>query len=126
MVHPLVTCIIIWLNRELFYYFFSKIILGFPKSSPQFSTLKFNLRYLNLLFYTSCIYFIIIFLIPILGLTNPTPLTEISSSRFVRKRGCNHVISKHMHKQNLSMMYNFISNTYGQLDLIIIPNIVKY
>jgi uncharacterized membrane protein len=28
---------------------------------------------------------IIIFLIQILGFTNPTPLTEISSSRFVRK-----------------------------------------
>jgi DMSO/TMAO reductase YedYZ heme-binding membrane subunit len=27
----------------------------------------------------------IFFLIPILGFTNPTPLTEISSSRFVRK-----------------------------------------
>jgi hypothetical protein len=31
-----------------------------------------------------------------------------------------------MHSQNLSMMHNFISNTYDQLDLIIILNIVKY
>jgi hypothetical protein len=31
-----------------------------------------------------------------------------------------------MHRQNLSMMHNFISNTYGQLDLIIIPKLIKY
>jgi hypothetical protein len=35
------------------------------KFSPQFSTLKYNLRYLNLLFY----FFIYFFLIQILGLT---------------------------------------------------------
>jgi hypothetical protein len=29
-----------------------------------------------------------------------------------------------MHKQNLSMMHIFISKTYGQIDLIIIPKIV--
>ena len=43
------------------------------------------------------IYFIIIiFLIPILGFTNPTPLKEISSSRLVRK---GMYFSKHMHNQ---------------------------
>jgi hypothetical protein len=39
------------LIRKLFYYFFSKIILGFQNSVLNFSTLKYNLRYLNLLFY---------------------------------------------------------------------------
>jgi hypothetical protein len=48
------------------------------------------------------LYFIILlyfFLLPILGFTNPTPLTEISSSRLVRKRMYNHIVSEHMHKQ---------------------------
>jgi hypothetical protein len=36
---------------------------------------------INLFIYS----FYFFFLIPILGFTNPTPLTEISSSRFVRK-----------------------------------------
>jgi hypothetical protein len=45
----------------------------------------------------------------ILGITNPTPLTEISPSRFVRKRVYNHVISKYMHKQKLSMMHNLLA-----------------
>jgi hypothetical protein len=66
------------------------------------------------------------FLLPNLGLTNPTPLNRNLVLEICKKKGCNHVISKHMHRQNLSMMHNFISNTYGQLDLIIIPNIVKY
>jgi hypothetical protein len=31
-----------------------------------------------------------------------------------------------MHKQNISMMHNFISNTYDQLDLINSLKIVSY
>jgi hypothetical protein len=44
------------------------------------------------------IYLFYIFL-PILGFTNPTLLTEISSSRFVRKAMYTHIVSKHLHKQ---------------------------
>jgi hypothetical protein len=42
----------------------------------------------------------------------PPPLTEILSSRFVRKRVYTHIVSKHMHKQNLSMMHNLLA-THG-------------
>jgi hypothetical protein len=52
-------------------------------NSKGFKNSKFSIiDILISLFY----YFIFIFL-PFLGFTNPTPLTEISSSRFVRK-GC--------------------------------------
>jgi hypothetical protein len=48
--------------------------------------LKYNLRYLNLLFHLFIyLFYYYYFLTHILGITNPTPLTEISSSRFVRK-----------------------------------------
>jgi hypothetical protein len=40
------------------------------------------------------------------------PLLEISSSRFARKEVYNHIISKHMHKQNLGMMHNLLA-THG-------------
>jgi hypothetical protein len=52
------------------------------------------MEYLTLLFY-----FFIFFSLQILGFTNPTPLTEISSSRFVRKGMYNHIVLEHMHKQ---------------------------
>jgi hypothetical protein len=76
-------------------------------------TLKysFEIYVFTILFLHIFILLLLIFFIQILGLTNPTPLTEILSSRFVRK-GCNHVISKHMHKQNLSMMHNLLA-THG-------------
>jgi hypothetical protein len=66
---------------------------------------------LNLLFhYFMILYF---FLLPILGLTNPTPLTENSSWRFVRK-GCILVLSQSIctNKKNLSMMHNLLA-THG-------------
>jgi hypothetical protein len=44
-----------------------------------------------------------------LGITNPTPLIEISSSKFVRKGMYTHIVSKHMHKQNLNMMHNLLA-----------------
>jgi hypothetical protein len=36
------------------------MVLGFPKFSSQFTTLKYNLRYQNLLFHSFMYYFIII------------------------------------------------------------------
>jgi hypothetical protein len=42
---------------------------------------------------------LLLFFLTILGFTNPTPLKEISSSRLVRKRMYNHIVSEHMHKQ---------------------------
>jgi hypothetical protein len=71
MVHHLMICITIWLIRKLFYYFFSNIILGFPKFSSQFSILKYILRYLNFLFYLFIylLFYYYFFLIQILGLT---------------------------------------------------------
>jgi hypothetical protein len=60
------------------------------------------ITFLSLLFY----YF---FLIQIWGLTNPTPLTEISSSRFVRKGCITHIVLEHTHKQNLGMMHNLLA-----------------
>jgi hypothetical protein len=65
----------------------------------------------------TCIYLFIYLLLLLLlftlykfyGFTNPTPLTEISSSRFVRKRMYTHIVSRHMHKQNLGMMCNLLA-----------------
>jgi hypothetical protein len=112
---------------KLFYYFFSNIFLVFEIQS-SISTLKFNLRYLNLLFYSFiylvCIYYY--FLYKFLGLTNPTPLTEISSSRFVRKGYITMLSQNICTNKNLSMMHTFFSNTWGQLDLVIPPKIVSY
>jgi hypothetical protein len=52
------------------------------------------------------------FLIQILGLTNPTPLTEISSLRFVRK-GCILILSQHIcTNKNISMMHTLLA-THG-------------
>jgi hypothetical protein len=46
----------------------------------------------------------------ILGATNPTPLREISSSRFVSKGYILILFSEHMHKQrNLDMMHNLLA-----------------
>jgi hypothetical protein len=51
---------------------------------------------------------LLFFHMQILGFTNPTPLTEISSSRFVRVY--THIVSKHLHKQrNLGMMHNALA-----------------
>ena len=36
-------------------------------------------------------------------------LQRISAPRFVRKRMYTHIVSKHMHKQNLSMMHNLLA-----------------
>jgi hypothetical protein len=59
------------LKRKLIYYLLSKLILGFHKSSPKFSKLKYNLRYLNLLFYLFIYlsHYYYFFLIQILGIT---------------------------------------------------------
>jgi hypothetical protein len=46
------------------------------------------------------------------GVTNPTPLTKISSSRFVRK-GCMLILSQHIcTNKNLSMMHYLLA-THG-------------
>jgi hypothetical protein len=39
------------LVEKILYYSSSKIVLGFSRFCPQFLILKYNLRYLNLLFY---------------------------------------------------------------------------
>jgi hypothetical protein len=44
-----------------------------------------------------------------LGITNPTPLNRNLVLEICKKRVYNHVISKHMHKQNLNMMHNLLA-----------------
>jgi hypothetical protein len=73
--------------------------MNFPRVSTILKTLH---KYIYLFIY-------FIFSYPIYGLTNPTSLTEISSPRFVRKGVYNHVISNHMHIQNLRMMHNLLT-----------------
>ena len=59
-----------------------------------------------------------------LGITNPTPLKNNLVLEIYKKRVYTHIVSTHMHKQNLSMMHIFISKTFGQIDRIIIPKII--
>jgi hypothetical protein len=78
---------------------------------------------ISLLFYDIYIY---VFLLPILGLTNPTPLNRNFVLEICMERVYNHAVSKHMHKQKSQHDAYFISNTWGQLDLIIPPTIVSH
>jgi hypothetical protein len=78
---------------------------------PQNSKLKYNLRFFTLLFYLFIYLFYFFPLYEFWALQILPPLTEILSSRFVRK-GCNHIVSEHMHKQNLSMMHDSLA-THG-------------
>jgi hypothetical protein len=53
------------------------------------------------------------------------PLTEISSSRFVRKKGaCSYRLNTYAQTKSQHDAY-LISKTQGQIDLIIITKIVK-
>jgi hypothetical protein len=78
------------------------IFQGFQQFSKHYH------KYIYLFVYL----FILFFSYPIYGLTNPTSLIEISSPRFVRNGVYNHVISNHMHIQNLRMMHNLLT-THG-------------
>jgi hypothetical protein len=69
--------------------------------------------------------YIYIFL-PILGLTNPTPLNRNLVLEICKERVYTHIVSTHMHEQRSQHDAEFISNIWGQIDLIIIPKIVKY
>jgi hypothetical protein len=63
--------------------------------------------------------YIYIFL-PILGLTNPTPLNRNLVLEICKERVYTHIVSTHMHEQRSQHDAEFISNIWGQLDLIII------
>jgi hypothetical protein len=68
MVHHSMICIIIWLNKNFSITFLNNS--WFSKFCPQFLTLKYNLRYLNLLFYFFMyLFYYYFFLIQILGLS---------------------------------------------------------
>jgi hypothetical protein len=54
------------------------------------------------------------------------PLTEISSSRFVRKGMMHTLLTTHMYKQKSQHDAQFISGTWDQIDLIIPAKIVSY
>jgi hypothetical protein len=61
-----------------------------------------------------------------LGITNPTPLNRNLVLEVCKKRVYAHIVSTHMHKQKSQHDALFISNTWGQLDLIILLEIVSY
>jgi hypothetical protein len=69
---------VIYLIGKLFYCLLFQNSSWFSKFSPQVSTLKYNLTFLNLLFYffIYLFYYLFFFLIHILGLTNPSPLNR--------------------------------------------------
>jgi hypothetical protein len=55
------------------------------------------------IFISLFMYIFIFFLLPILGLTNPSPIKEISSSRLVRKTRYSHIVPEH------GMMHNALA-----------------
>ena len=65
------------------------------------------------------------FIIHILGLTNPTPLNRNLVLEICKERVYTHIVSTHAQTKSQHDAY-FISNTWGQLDLIIPPKIVSY
>jgi hypothetical protein len=62
----------------------------------------------------------------ILDVTNSTPLNRNLVLEICRERVYAHIVSTHMHKQKSQHDALFISNTCGQLNLIIPPKIVSY
>jgi hypothetical protein len=47
-----------------------------------------------------------------LGITNPTPLNRNLVLEICKERVYTHIVSTHMHKQNLSMMHTLLA-THG-------------
>jgi hypothetical protein len=80
-------------------------------------------RFLNLF-----IYFIIIIIIFItnFGLYKSSPLNRNLILEICKERVYTHIVSTHMQKQKSQQDVQFISNAWGQLDLIIPPKIVSY
>jgi hypothetical protein len=56
--------------------------------------------------------FIILFFSTSFGFTNPTPINRNLVLEICKERVYTHIISKHMHKQNLSMMHTLLA-THG-------------
>ena len=61
-----------------------------------------------------------------MGITNPTPLNRNLVLEICKEMVYTHIVSTHMHKQKSQHDAQFISSTWGQLDLIIPPEIVSY
>jgi hypothetical protein len=86
-----------------------------------FVCLKFNKHRIYQIGVFSIGYLTINFFIQNFGLTNPTPLNRNLVLEICKERVYNYVISEHMHTQKSQDDAYFISNTWGQLDLIIPP-----
>jgi hypothetical protein len=52
------------------------------------------------------------FFLPVLGFTNPTPLNRNLVPEICKERVYTHIVSTHMHKQNLSMIHTLLA-THG-------------
>jgi hypothetical protein len=79
-------------------------------SIPKVSKIQENtiLAILISLFNYFMIY-IFFFLLPLLGLTNPTPLNRNLVLEICKERVYTHIISTHIRKQNLSMMHTSLA-----------------
>jgi hypothetical protein len=64
---------------------------------------------MNLLFYFFIYIFLLYFLIQILGPYKSYPLNINVILEICKERVYTNIVSTHMHKQNLSMMYNLLA-----------------
>jgi hypothetical protein len=88
------------------------LFLLVSKFNLQNSKLRCNFEISEFTILFIYLFILLLFLYKILGLTNPTSLTEISSSRFVRQ-GCTTMSSQNIcTNKNLSMMHTLLA-THG-------------
>jgi hypothetical protein len=80
----------------------------------------------NLIINVFILYFIIFFSLPFLGLYKSYPLNRNLVLEICKERVYTHIVSTHMHEQRSQHDAKFISNIWGQLDLIFPSKIISY